>query len=114
MLAEVIVEKCLIEIKKQDPIIKITSGPCFNWNSDCGYPKSVNWAGAVMWVLRIRTYKELLKFLHIDEFYYYRFNMGFNQRHLLAILNKDDHEIGKDQLSICGLRLAKQYCEKND
>lgn len=104
--------------------IRIEAGASFDWVHGTwpnqhvnGRPRAVNWMGAVLWASRQDppdfSFHRLKSLLSIDFFWYYRFTYGFNQGRALSVLDpKTMCEIEKDEVSLLGMRLAKEMCSR--
>lgn len=104
--------------------IKIETGATFNWVHGTwpnqrvdGRPQAVNWMGAVLWTNRQDppdfSFRRLKELLDIDFFWFYRFTYGFNQGRALSVLDpKTMCEVEKDEVSLLGVRLAKETCSR--
>ena len=95
--------------------IRIARGACFSWIHGQVTPEAVNWAGAVLWMNRDKIVPDystsrLLKLCGGDLFWFYRFSLGFDQGRVLAITDPEtEREIRKDEVSLDGLRMAREF-----
>ncbi len=111
MSPETVIQKALEKVETE--WIRVAAGPCFDWVGRAdGKPYAVNWAGAVLWAHRrplveLST-RYLFTVLDIDAFWFYRFTIGFDQGRVLSVLDHTMKEVGKDEVSAAGVRIAKE------
>ncbi len=102
--------------------IIIVRGPFFVWDGPRFYqgdplnldrPCACNGLGAVLWTSGLArspgNWKALQKVLDEDEFFLYRFCLGWDRGKIISIVNKEDKEIGQDSISKQAKALAKRY-----
>ncbi len=110
------IEQCIKEN------IIIVRGSFFSWgvpvlnSSDplnLDHPRACNGLGAVLWTSGLArspgNWKALQKVLGEDEFFLYRFVLGWDRGKIISIVNKEDKEIGQDSVSKQAKVLAKRY-----
>jgi hypothetical protein len=93
--------------------IAIEAGAAFDWTAGPSKPRAVNWDGAVLWAHRfpgwLTSLPHILSQLGVNSFWWYRFTIGFDQGRVLAILDDDLREIGRDEVSALGLKIAREF-----
>ena len=111
-----IIERCCDQVEAQG--IQIVRGPLFDWTGpDKNVPKACDGLGAVLWCNGGRVEKPwtaLRKLLHVDNFWLYRFCIGWDNQHQLVYYTDHPGRDGgplvahPDEVSRLARRLSKE------